>query len=61
MPIKPHPTDLDKMVYVNRYYDIPQRTWVGLTDKELEEFSDAALGSYDLCLEVEAKLKERNT
>ena len=39
----------------------PQRTWVGLTDKELEEFSDAKLGSYDLCLEVEARLKERNT
>jgi len=39
----------------------PQRTWAGLTDKELEEFSDAKLGSYDLCLEVEARLKERNT
>ena len=35
--------------------------WTGLTDKELEEFSDAKLGSYDLCLEVEAKLKEKNT
>jgi hypothetical protein len=35
--------------------------WTGLTDKELEEFSDAKLGSYDLCLEVEAKLKELNT
>ena len=39
---------------------LAQRTWVGLTDKELEEFSDAKLGSYDLCLEVEAKLKEKN-
>jgi hypothetical protein len=38
-----------------------QRTWVGLTDKELEEFSEAELGAYDLCLEVEAKLKEKNT
>jgi hypothetical protein len=38
-----------------------QRTWVGLTDEELAEFSDAKLGSYDLCLEVEAKLKEKNT
>ena len=37
-----------------------QRTWVGLTDKELEEFSEAELGAYDLCLEVEAKLKEKN-
>ena len=34
--------------------------WVGLTDKELEEFSEAELGAYDLCLEVEAKLKEKN-
>ena len=39
----------------------PQRTWVGLTDEELAEFSDVKLGSYDLCLEVEAKLKEKNT
>jgi len=38
-----------------------QKPWVGLTDKELEEFSNAELGSYDLCLEVEAKLKEKNT
>ena len=38
----------------------PQRTWVGLTDEELAEFSDAKLGSYDLCLEVEAKLREKN-
>ena len=39
----------------------PPREWVGLTDKELEEFSDAKLGSYDLCLAVEEKLKEKNT
>ena len=37
-----------------------QRQWVGLTDEELAEFSDAKLGSYDLCLEVEAKLREKN-
>jgi len=36
------------------------REWVGLTDEELAEFSDAKLGSYDLCLEVEAKLREKN-
>lgn len=35
--------------------------WVGLTDVELAKFSDAKLGSYGLCLEVEAKLKEKNT
>ena len=37
------------------------KRWVALTDAELAEFSDAKLGSYDLCLEVEAKLKEKNT
>jgi len=30
MPLKPHPTDPDKVVYYSRQYDIPQRTWVGL-------------------------------
>jgi hypothetical protein len=31
MPIKPHPTDPDKMVYVNRYYDIPELQGVTTT------------------------------
>ncbi len=62
MPLKPHPTDPDKVVYVRREYDLPTKhEWVGLTDAELAEFSDMKLGSYDLCLEVEAKLKEKNT
>ena len=39
----------------------PKREWVGLTDAELAEFSDMKLGAYDLCLEVEAKLMEKNT
>ena len=40
-------------------YTTPQKKkWIGLTDVELAKFSDAKLGSYDLCLEVEAKLKE---
>jgi hypothetical protein len=38
-----------------------KREWVGLTDEELAEFSDMKLGSYDLCLEVEAKLKDKNS
>jgi hypothetical protein len=42
-------------------YTAPQqREWVGLTDAELAEFSAMKLGAYDLCLEVEAKLKEKN-
>jgi hypothetical protein len=40
---------------------VAQREWVGLTDAELAEFSAMKLGAYDLCLEVEAKLRERNT
>ena len=39
---------------------VTPKQWVGLTDAELAEFSDMKLGSYDLCLEVEAKLKEKN-
>jgi hypothetical protein len=39
----------------------PKREWVGLTDDELAEFSNMKLGAYDLCLEVEAKLMEKNT
>jgi hypothetical protein len=48
-------------------YDIPlctappRKEWVGLTDAELAEFSNMKLGAYDLCLEVEAKLMEKNT
>jgi hypothetical protein len=28
MPLKPHPTDPDLMVYVSRQYDLPQQTEV---------------------------------
>lgn len=38
-----------------------KRKWVGLTDDELAESLDLNLGEYDLCLEIEAKLKEKNT
>jgi len=37
------------------------KEWVGLTDIDLEYLSNKKLGAYDLCLEVEAMLKERNT
>ena len=58
---------------INNFYDIASerevafareilkaKKWIGLTDEELEKFSDANLGSYDLCLEVEAKLRKKN-
>lgn len=34
--------------------------WQGLTDDELAKFEFMALGPHDLCLEVEAKLEEKN-
>ena len=46
MPLKPHPTDPDKMVYYSRQYDIPelqgvtttpQREWVDLTAKQIDQ------------------------
>ena len=40
-------------------YTKPQ--WQGLTDAEIEEFENMELGTHDLCLEIEAKLQEKNT
>jgi hypothetical protein len=37
-----------------------KRSWVGLSNGEMIELSEMPLGSWDLILEVEAKLKERN-
>lgn len=42
------------------YTQPPQREWIGLTDAELEEFSNMQLGSYDLCDAVEERLEEKN-
>jgi hypothetical protein len=38
----------------------PQRPWVGLTDDDKYEFAAAQHSWEDLCLAVEAKLKEKN-
>ena len=38
-----------------------KREWVGLTNGEMIELSEMKLGSWDLILEVEDKLKEKNT
>jgi len=35
--------------------------WWGLSNGEMIELSEMQLGSWDLILEVEAKLKEKNT
>ena len=42
----------------NRPYTKPE--WKGLTDAEIEEFENMELGTHDLCLEIEAKLQEKN-
>ena len=39
----------------------PQRTWAGLTNGEMIELSEMKLGSWDLILEVEDKLRSKNT
>ena len=44
--------------------DTPQRTWVGLTDEEVEDFVSAlwpvGAGAGKLLRAIEAKLKEKN-
>ena len=40
MPLKPHPTDPDKMVYVNREYDLTD--WKAKYDKLLDEYERLA-------------------
>ena len=43
------------------YTTPPQRPWVGLTDDDKAELAKAQHSWEDLCLAVEAKLKEKNT
>ena len=38
-----------------------KKPWVGLSNGEMIELSEMKLGRWDLILEVEAKLKEKNT
>lgn len=43
----------------------PQRTWVGLTEEEVEDcfhhVDEAGIGLFDFAEALEAKLKEKNT
>ena len=41
--------------------ELPQRTWVGLTLNELDDFEKSSLNRQALCCAIEAKLKEKNT
>jgi len=64
VPLKPHPTDPDKMVFVKSEYNLPKE-WVGLTEDDLQTIfqclciSGASFNT--IALAVEAKLKEKNT
>jgi hypothetical protein len=59
------------MVYYNRQYDLPQRTWVGLTDDEIKDAATSCMwwvreqdildDAIELARAIEAKLKEKNT
>ena len=45
------------------FMDVPQRTWVGLTDEEVDEcyyWKDRLWTTDELVRHVEAKLKEKN-
>lgn len=63
MPLKPHPTDPDKLVYESRRYMF--KDWVGLSDEEIEASkpplsNDAVV--WELAVEwAQAQLKEKNT
>ena len=65
MPLKPHPTDPDLMVYAKHEYN-PPKEWQGLTDDEiLEEYrqsygDDGDLTDVYFARAIEAKLKEKN-
>jgi hypothetical protein len=59
MPLKPHPTDPDKLVYVPRQYDLPtKREWVGLTDEDCKGMN---VGDMMIAMWADRVLKEKNT
>ena len=61
MPLKPHPTDPEKMVYVSREYKLP-KPWVGLTDEEINSWDLPVLPTLAVFARfLEAKIKDKNT
>jgi hypothetical protein len=66
VPLKPHPTDPDKVVYAKAEYDLPvKKEWVGLTDEEYEAMAEKYVtncyfDTLKYARAIEAKLKERN-
>ena len=68
MPLTPHPTDPDMMVYASRQYDIPQlqgvtttqRPWVDLTEDQIKVIEEMALTKQWAIRMTIAQLKECN-
>ena len=68
MPLKPHPTNPDKMVYASRWYDIPQlqgvsttqRPWVGLTEEDFSAINQSCFTKLQAATSAESILKEKN-
>ena len=65
MPVKPHPTDPNKVVYISRKYDLQKpRKWVPLTQEDLFELApiwfERETSLIDFVALVDAKLKEKN-
>ena len=67
MPLKPHPTDPDKVVYAKAEYDLPvKKEWVGLTNEEYESMAEKYVtncyfDTLKYARAIEAKLKEKNS
>ena len=53
------PPDADDGEFLPLYTAPPQREWVGLTDKEIEDCLEMSIQG--TCRAIEAKLKEKNT
>ncbi len=56
MPLKPHPTDPEKMVYTRREYNLP-KPWQGLTEEETVEIALNAFALPEFPLEARLQLQ----
>jgi uncharacterized protein YecT (DUF1311 family) len=50
-----------KQTLVKAQLDKPQRTWVGLTDREMKDAIQMDDSPVEMGRKIEAKLKEKNT
>lgn len=64
MPLKPHPTDPDKLIFVKGEYQLT-KPWVGLTDKEYEAMAEQHVtncyfNTLTYAKAIEQALREKN-